>query len=190
MLEALTPGIHDHTLSPQDRFNIQTDVYALARSGRVDYVDYLKLLRHAYKNEDNLTVWKSIITQLTELNSIFDYAYMDKTKKLYQTYICDLLSNIYGKLEWDPLPNEGLQAPMLRSLVLIQMGTNGHNRTRDEAHKRFKILLNDSNQNHHSINANIRDAIYLTVAKTGNQETFEQLKSVRANFCVFLQKYS
>jgi aminopeptidase N len=170
MLEALTPGIHDHTLSPQDRFNIQTDVYALARAGRMGYVDYLKLLRYAYKHEDNLTVWKSILRQITDLNSIFDYANIDNTKKLFQKYVCDLLSNISNKLDWDPVPNEGLQTAMLRDLILIQMGINGHNKTRDEAHKRF--------YNHRLINPNIRAAIYLTLAKTGNQETFEQLKSV------------
>ncbi|CAF5225161.1 unnamed protein product, partial [Rotaria magnacalcarata] len=53
MLEALTPGINDQTLSPQDRFNIQADVFALARAGRRGYVDYLKLLRQAYKHEEN-----------------------------------------------------------------------------------------------------------------------------------------
>jgi len=176
MLDALTPGIQDRTLSPQDRFGIQTDVYALAHSGHINYVDYLKLLRHAYKQEDNLTVWKSILRQLTDLNSIFDYATMDNTKKLFQRYLCDLLSNICGKLEWDPLPNEGLQAAMLRDLILIQMGINGHSKTRDEAHKRFEKLFN--NQTNQSMNPNIRAAIYLTVAKTGNQETFEKLKSV------------
>jgi len=179
MLEALIPGIQDQTLSPQDRFNIQTDLYALARSNHINYNDYLKLLRQAYKHEDNLTVWKSIIKQLTDLNSIFDYASIDNTKQLFRTYICDLLSNIYGKLLWDPLPNEGSQAAMLRDIILSQMGTNGHNKTRDEAHKRFEKLFTGNNQNHQSINPNIRSAIYLTVAKTGNQETFEQLKSVR-----------
>jgi len=179
MLDALTPGIQDQTLSPQDRFGIQTDVNALARSGHINYIDYLKLLRQAYKHEDNLTVWKSILRQLTDLNSIFDYAYIDNTKKLFQKYICDLLSNINNKLEWDPLPNEGTQTAMLRGLILIQMGTNGHNKTRDEAHKRFeKLFNNNQNQNYQSINPNIRAAIYLAVAKTGNQETFEQFKSV------------
>jgi hypothetical protein len=101
---------------------------------------------------------------------------MNNTKKLFQTYICEILSNIYGKLEWEPLPNEGSQAAMLRGLILIQMGINGHNKTRDEAHKLFEKLLNDND--HQSMNPNIRAAIYLTVAKTGNQQTFEQLQSV------------
>jgi aminopeptidase N len=178
MLDAMIPGIQDQSLSPQDRFNVQTDLYALARSNHINYIDYLKLLRQAYKHEDNLTVWKSIIDQLTDLNSIFDYASIANTKKLFQAYICDLLSNIWGKLQWDPLPNEGLQASMLRDLVLTQMGTNGHNRTCEEARKRFGNLFAGAQHNHQSINPNIRSAIYLTVAKTGNMETFEKLKSV------------
>ncbi|CAF4116475.1 unnamed protein product [Rotaria socialis] len=178
MLDALVPCIQDHTFSPQDRFGIQADVYELARSGHVGYVDYLKLLRHAYKHEDNLTVWKSILQKLDDLNSILAYAHLDNIKKLFRTFICEILSNIYGKLEWDPFPNEGSQAAMLRELVLVQMGLNGHSKTREEAHKRFQTLLSSNDQDHQSINPNIRTAIYLTVAQTGNQETFEQFKAL------------
>jgi hypothetical protein len=84
---------------------------------------------------------------------------------------------MYIQLGWDPLPNEGSQAIMLRSLILTHMGINGHNSTHKEAHKRFKKFFILNNQ-HYLINPNIRAAIYLTVAKTGNQQTFEQLKSV------------
>ena len=177
MLDALTPAIQDHTLSPQDRFNIQTDVYALARAGRIGYVDYMKLLRHAYKYEDNLTVWKSILRQLTELSSIFEYAQLNNTKALYQSYVCDLLENIYQQLGWDASPNEDPQAPILRSLILTHMGVNGYGKTRHEAHKRFQKFSTDNNA-HYTLNPNIRAAIYLTVAKTGNQQTFDQLKLV------------
>ena len=176
MLDALIPGIQDHSLSPQDRFNIQTDLYALARANHVNYIDYLKLLRQAYKYEDNLTVWKSILRQLTDLNSIFDYSNLSTIKPLFHKYVRDLLGQIYNKLDWDPLPNEGIQSAMLRGLILIQLGINGHKKVCDEAHKRFEKLI--ENPNHSSINPNIRSTINLTVAKTGNQQTFEQLKTV------------
>ncbi|CAF4523515.1 unnamed protein product [Rotaria sp. Silwood1] len=177
MLEALTPGIRHHTLSPQDRFNIQADVYAIARAGHIDYVAYLKLLRYAYKDEENLTVWKSILRQLSELSSIFDYAHLHNTKKLYQAYVCDLLSNIQAKLTWDPLPNESSQTIMLRNLILTQMGVNRDNKTYDEAHRRFEKIFIKNNQRN-PIDPNIRAAVYLTVAKTGNQQIFDQLKSL------------
>ena len=186
MLDSLVPGIQDRTLSPQDRFNVQTDVFALARAGHVSCCDYLKLLRQAYKHEDNLTVWKSIVRQLAELNSIFNYATIETTKELYQAFVCDLLSIICNKLDWDPMPNEGSQAVMLRSLVLIEMGVNQHHRTCDEARKRFVKLLaedqskDDEHAHHpHTINPNVRAAIYIAVAKAGNQQTFDQLTSVR-----------
>jgi hypothetical protein len=180
MLDDLTPSIHDHTLSPQDRFNIQTDVYALARAGYIGYVNYLKLLHSAYKHEENLTVWKSILRQLTELSSIFDYAHLNNTKILYQSYVCNLLSHLSNKLKWDSLPNESSQTTMLRSLILTHMGINGDNKTREEAHQRFERFFIQNNQ-YNLINPNIRAAIYLTVAKTGNQQTFEQIKSVNTS---------
>ncbi|CAF1087773.1 unnamed protein product [Rotaria magnacalcarata] len=177
MLEALTPGINDQTLSPQDRFNIQADVFALARAGRRGYVDYLKLLRQAYKHEENLTVWKSILRQLSDLGSIFEYAYLNNTKLLYQSYVCDLLLNIYNKLTWDSLPNESSQAIILRSIILLNMGVNEHDKTRDEAAARFEKIFIGNNEDNF-MDPNIRGAVYLTVAKRGNQRTFDQLKSL------------
>jgi hypothetical protein len=177
MLDALIPAIQDHTLSPQDRYGIQADVYALARAGHVDYVDYFQLLRQAYKYEENFTVWKSIIRSLNEINSILNYATLCDSKSLFQSFVRELLAVIYNKLDWDPMPNEGTQTAMLRSLVLMQMGLNEHGRVRDEARRRF-VRLFESETNYRSINANIRAAIYLTVAKTGDQQTFEQLKTV------------
>jgi hypothetical protein len=154
------------------------------------YVDYLKLLRYAYKHEDNLTVWKSILRQLSELNSIFDYAYLNNTKILYQSYVCDLLSNIHDQLKWDSSPNEGSQSTMLRSLILTHLGINGHNKTCNEAQKRFENFFMNDNQ-HYIIDANIRAAIYITVAKTGNQQTFDQLKSVnkKENFVYLIRHF-
>ncbi|CAF5210862.1 unnamed protein product, partial [Rotaria magnacalcarata] len=163
-------------LSPQDRFNIQADVFALARAGRRGYVDYLKLLRQAYKHEENLTVWKSILRQLSDLGSIFEYAYLNNTKLLYQSYVCDLLLNIYNKLTWDSLPNESSQAIILRSIILLNMGVNEHDKTRDEAAARFEKIFIGNNEDNF-MDPNIRGAVYLTVAKRGNQRTFDQLKS-------------
>ena len=177
MLEALIPGIHDHTLSPQDRFNIQTDVYALARAGHLVYIDYLKLLRYAYKHEDNLTVWKSILRQLSELSSIFDYAHLNDTKRLYRAYVVDLLENIYQQLGWNPLTNESAQLTILRSLILTQLGVNGYEQVSREAHRRFQTFVHGRN-NSFFPDPNIRTAVYLTVAKTGNEQIFDQLKSV------------
>lgn len=177
MLDALTPGIHDHTLSPQDRFNIQTDVYALARAGRLAYVDYLKLLLYAYKHEDNLTVWKSILRQLSELSSIFDYAYLNDTKQLYQSYVTDLLENVYQDLGWTPLKNESTQLTILRSLILTHMGVNEHRDVSREAHRRFETFFH-AKYHPDFLDPNIRAAIYLTVAKTGDRQIYDQLKSV------------
>jgi aminopeptidase N len=178
MLESLTHGIHERVLSPQDRFNVQADVYALARAGHIDYIDYLKLLRYAYKYEDNLTVWKSILRHLTELGSIFDYAHLNNTKVLYQRFVCSLLDNVNQKLQWDSLSNESSQEAMLRSLILTHLGINGDRKIHDEAYRRFHHFVIQREQKNYSMNPNIRAAIYLTVAKTGDQQTFEQLKKV------------
>ena len=175
MLDALIGGIQEQILSPQDRYNIQSDVFALAIAGQIDFVEYLKLLRHAYRHEDNLTVWKSMLKQLNEFNSILNYATIETSKKRFQQFLCDFLTKIYSKLEWDPCPNEGSQAAILRGLILTQMGLNQCTRTIDQARKRFEQYFNQ----HQMINPNIRSAIYLTVAKNGDQKTFEQLKSVR-----------
>lgn len=187
MLSALIPAILDRSLSPQDRFNIQTDVYALARAGHVDYVEYLKLLRYAFKQENDLTVWKSILRHLTELGSIFEYAFNPSTKPLYQIYVCDLLSVIGHQLRWESSSRETSQVAMLRSLILTHMGINGDSNTHQEARRRFDELLKNEGDSM-IINPNLRAAIYLTVAKYGNQQTFEALKMV--NELLLLKRFS
>jgi aminopeptidase N len=184
MLDAFSSSIENRTFSPQDRFNIQTDVYALARAGRMDFVDYLRLLRRAYSTEDNLTVWKSIVRHLIELNSILTCTSNETTKEYFRVFLCELLRHIYERLQWNALPNESSQTAMLRSLILTQMGTNQYEHACAQAQQRFTQLINESNDRLSStttttmIDANIRSAIYLTVARTGNQQTYEQLISV------------
>jgi hypothetical protein len=55
-IKSLTARVQGETFPPQNRFGIQTVVYALARSGHIKYVDYSKLLRRVVLeyNEHNI----------------------------------------------------------------------------------------------------------------------------------------
>lgn len=186
IVESFVPSILDKTFSPQDRFNIENDLFALAKASIIDFVDYFKFVRHAYKHEDNLTVWKSIVQHFDEFNSILNFS-SDKTiKQLFQHYLSDVFTLIYSKLEWEPMPNEGSQASILRTLILTQMGINHYGRAVEQANKYFQLCL----QGNFTVNPNIRSPIYLTVAKHGDQNTFQQLKTVSFFFLtqIFKQK--
>lgn len=179
MLSSLVSAIVDKSLSPQDRFNIQTDLYALARAGHVGYVEYLRLLRDGYKFETDLTVWKSIVRHLNEIRSNLEYAHIDSTRKLFQLYVCDLLSQIFSRLGWNSAKNESSLTPILRSLILTHIGANGELHVAAEAEKRFETII-ENQENPSNIDPNLRSAIFLTVAKNGTQKTFENLKKVFA----------
>ena len=72
-----------------DHFNINLEIYPLARFAHLNYTNYLKLISESYKNEDDLMVWSSIIGEMTYLNSILNYGNIDNTKKLFEFFICD-----------------------------------------------------------------------------------------------------
>ncbi|CAF4195371.1 unnamed protein product, partial [Rotaria sp. Silwood2] len=82
----LKESIADKKLSSQDRLMTQDDVAALCNAGHQSLVDYLKLIL-SYQNEDNCTVWKSIVSTIDDLSSLIEYTdYFDQFKK-YRAHV-------------------------------------------------------------------------------------------------------
>ncbi|CAF4536140.1 unnamed protein product [Rotaria sp. Silwood1] len=168
-LAHLSEPIANKTLSPQDRLMIQDDVAALCNAGHQSFVDYLKLLL-SYKDEDNFTVWKSIASTMGDLSSLIEYTdYYDQFKK----YRLNLFSSIQAKLGWDAKEHENPLVAMLRPMILSIMGKSGDQAIIDEAKKRFQSHINGN-----LIDPNIRAAVYVIVARYGDEHTQEELQKL------------
>lgn len=170
-LKRLNEAIADKSLSPQDRLMIQNDVAALCSAGHQSFVEYLKLAL-SYKEEDNFTVWKSIITNMHDLSTLLEYTdHFDQFNK----YRLNVFSSILNKLGWDSKPNENPLSAMLRPLVLGVAGKAGDQSVIDEARKRFKRHLAGD-----LIDPNIRAAVYTIVSRYGDAKAHDDLRKLHA----------
>ena len=67
LLERLKSLIRLKTLHPTDRLGLQSDAFALAKAGLLSVADVLKFVE-GYSGEDNVTVWKDLIANLSSLS--------------------------------------------------------------------------------------------------------------------------
>ena len=165
MLELFLPAITDKSLSGIDRLNIQNDLYALMRSGKVSSDRILKLME-AYQLEDQYVVWDSIIDCLASFNRVL--AYTD-FQEVFQLYACKLLAKIYSKIGSKPVPGEDHQVALLRSRVFGLLVSCRDPQILQEAKSQFESHLSKLTQ----IPADLRSSIYRAVASDCDEKTFE-----------------
>ncbi|XP_025091662.1 puromycin-sensitive aminopeptidase-like isoform X2 [Pomacea canaliculata] len=167
MLNALVNGIQTGTLLPTDRFGIQSDLYALCRSGLVNSVEFLQVVE-TFTAEDNYTVWKDLLSNLHELGKLLQYT---KAYSHFNNFVIRLLQPTFMRLGWDSKAGEGHLTAILRELVLSKMGAAGANSIIAEARKRFQAHCSETE----IIPGDLRSPVYITVLSHGNKETLESM---------------
>ncbi|XP_030829988.1 puromycin-sensitive aminopeptidase [Strongylocentrotus purpuratus] len=167
MLEALLPGIRDQVLPARDRLGLESDLFALAKTGQASTVDVLKLFE-AFENETDYTVWTELATNLGAIGVLL--ASTDHLVHL-RGFAKQLFGKVYASLGWDAKDNENHLAALLRALVIRVMGRNGHEATVEEARKRFKAHRSGGEQ----LPADLRNAVYLTVIAHGDEDTLNDM---------------
>ena len=118
-----TPGAMDdigkkvssRQLSPEDRWGLQNDLFALVRCGEATVDDYLHFLSH-YRNEDAYLPLSSIAGNLFQAYLVWEGA---KRKEIV-TIGKSLLENTLEKISYDPRPNESQTTAILRDQIIHQ----------------------------------------------------------------------
>ena len=165
MLELLQQSIIDRTLSSIDRLNIQNDLYAMVRSGKMGSDRVLKLIQ-AYEEEDQYPVWDSIIECLGEFNTVLEYTDFQESFHLYAR---KLLAKIYSKLGSKPVGGEPHQVGLLRSRVFGLLVSCKDPQVLQEAKAQFESHISKKTQ----IPADLRQPIYRAVIGDCDAKTFE-----------------
>ncbi|XP_071496767.1 puromycin-sensitive aminopeptidase-like [Diadema antillarum] len=167
MLEALLPGIRDQVLPARDRLGLESDMFALAKTGQASTVDVLKLIE-AFENETDYTVWMEIATNLGLMGVLL--AETDCRPHL-RGFVKQLFTKVYKKMGWDMVENESHLNALLRALAIRVMGRNGHEPTVEEARRRFKAHRSGGDQ----LPADLRNAVYLIVLTHGDEDTLNDM---------------
>ena len=165
MLELFQQSIVDKSLGTIDRLNIQNDLFALVRSGKISSDRVLKLME-SYQLEDQYPVWDSIIGCLGKFNTVLAYS---DFQEVFHLYVRKLLADIYSKLGSKPVPGEHHQVALLRSRVLGLLVSCKDPQVLQEARAQFEAHLAKITL----IPADLRMAIYRAVAADCDDKTFE-----------------
>ncbi|XP_011496000.1 PREDICTED: puromycin-sensitive aminopeptidase [Ceratosolen solmsi marchali] len=167
LLEDFLPVIQDQTLPPLDRLGLLDDLFALSQAGYVSTGQVLKLMK-AFKNENNYTVWSSIINCLSKIGILVSHLGIHSS---YKAFGRSLLMSIHSQLGWDKKSNESHLDTLLRTLVLDRMISFEDDSTIKEAQRRFKDYVTGKS----ILPADLRSPVYRAVFSNGNTDTFETL---------------
>ena len=168
---ALKTAIKKNQLSEVDRLGVIDDLFNLVQSGKRSAVEVLDMLK-GFKDEESYVVWSSIGNCLSKLNLIL--ADTDFFESHFNPYKMDLMITILEKVGWEKAANEHHTRSLLRAMILTRMGVLGHDKTVEEANRRFQDHLSGKT----SIPADLRRVVYCTVAAHGDLKTFEQMKKL------------
>jgi len=165
LLERLAGLVREQTLHPTDRLGLQSDVFALAFAGLISTRDVLRFVQ-AYEAEENVTVWRDLISNLLHLSHILlNTSYQHE----FQAFIRRLLKPIAAKLGWNPVPGESGLTGMCRATVLRTLGISGDEQTIAEAKRRFNDHLAGT-----LIPADLRSAVYAAVLYDADESVVDR----------------
>lgn len=165
MLEELIDLIKNQSVHPTDRLGLQNDAFALSQAGRLSTAEVLKFAQ-AYVVEDNVVVWRDLLTNLLKVMGIL---LSTDFHGHFKTYIRELIKPISKKLGWDPLPGESNLQSMCRATILKVLGLCGDDEIIQEAKNRLEKHLKGD-----LIPADLRSAVYSSVLVNADEATLNK----------------
>jgi aminopeptidase N len=122
-------------LEPLERYNLVSDTWAAALSGRAPVADLLRLaVALVDSSERDPSVWSVALGAL----GLFDRVVPEADRPVLADGVRTLLGPLAGALGWDPRADDGERTPSLRASVLRTLGTIGQDpAVAAEAARRF-----------------------------------------------------
>jgi puromycin-sensitive aminopeptidase len=163
MVEVLAGRLTE--LQPLERYNLVSDTWAAALSGRAPLSDLLRLARALVDSaEGDPSVWSVVLGAL----GLLDRVVPDADRPTLTLAIRTLLGPLARHLGWDPRSDDDERTPALRSSVLRTLGTIGEDPdTQVEASRRFTAAAADP------LHPDTESAILDIVAWSGGAPEFD-----------------
>lgn len=155
MLAKLSELVKGQKIHATDRLGLQSDVFALSKAGFLSASEVLKFVE-GYSSEDNVTVWKDLLSNLLELSHMLLNTNFHHE---LQSFIRRLVKPIAKKLGWEPLDGESSLQSMCRATILRMLAINGDPDTIAESKRRFDAHVDGTQP----ILADLRSAVYAGV---------------------------
>ncbi|XAR49909.1 Membrane alanyl aminopeptidase, partial [Bertholletia excelsa] len=137
----LRKAMQEKFLSAADKFGILDDTYALCEACEVPLSSLLSWMNMC-REELDYVVLSKLIEICSNVSKISRDALPDSVNHMKQFFVSLLLFSV-EKLGWEPIQGENHFNSMLREDVLMALVNFGHDKTIDEALKRFQAYLAD-----------------------------------------------
>ncbi|MGB5748149.1 MAG: M1 family metallopeptidase [Desulfobacterales bacterium] len=151
------------TISPEDRWGLQNDVYALVKSGDASLVEYLEFLS-AYRQEDAYLPLVSIADNL-----FGSYLVMDKGRRgQISSRAAPWFETILQDIGYEPVQSEKHTTSILRDKFIWIAALFGSKSILEFAQGRFKALMEGTD-----IHPDIMKSVLQVGAYTGNTLVYD-----------------
>jgi aminopeptidase N len=162
-IEALGRRISDRTLSTEDRWGLQNDLYAWVKRGDVTVNDYLQFLSH-YREETAYLPLIGMVSSLSELYRIMDADYKEKISGWARPWYEDILE----KIGYEPGKSEKNTMSLLREQLIWEAALFGSTRINEFAGHHFSALLGGA-----PVHSDLIRCVMQVVALTGDAQVFD-----------------
>jgi len=162
-IEALGRRIRDRTLSTEDRWGLQNDLYAWVKRGDVTVNDYLQFLSH-YREETAYLPLIGMVSSLSELYRIMDADYKEKISGWARPWYEDILE----KIGYEPGKSEKNTMSLLREQLIWEAALFGSTRINEFAGHHFSALLGGA-----PVHSDLIRCVMQVVALTGDAQVFD-----------------
>ena len=156
-------------LPATERIGLVADTMALARSGRIEFAEYFRLL-DAMRDEREGAVWQQVIENLAYLDDVFAGTL---TQGDVRSYGRSLLRPVMSRLGWQPQPGEDAGTLRVRNSLIDTLGRFDDADTTARAKSMFAAYTATPSV---PIAPSIRQSVVRTAARTADTATFESLR--------------
>ncbi|HXZ82602.1 MAG TPA: M1 family metallopeptidase [Acidimicrobiales bacterium] len=167
--EALREGLlaHLELLDPVERLDLLGGLWAAVLAGVVGLDAFLGAVVH-FAGEDDPYIWSVVTTALRTL----DLVAPARDRELVARYTRSVLQPEFARLGWEASEGEGEQTPILRSSLLVTLGTFGGD---TDVVARARELFGKDQSGRGEIDADIAGAVLSIVAWGANREEFDAI---------------
>ncbi len=156
-------------LSPLERFNLVSDVWAAVLSGRAPLSDFVELVV-ALRGETDPNVWAAMLSPL----GLLDRVVADPDRDTLRAWVRRIARPVFDGLGWEPSAGESEQTARLRALLVGALGTVGADpEIQREAAARHARYLADRT----SLHADLVPPVISVVAWGGGEAEYTTLLS-------------
>ncbi len=156
-------------LPATERIGLVADAMALARSGRIEFAEYFRLL-DSMRGERAGAVWEQVIENLEYLDDAFAGSPAQDSVRAYGR---SLLRPVMVRLGWKPQPDDDAGTLRVRNALIDTLGRFDDADTTMRAKAMFAAYAATPSV---PIEPSIRQGVVRTAARTADLETFESLR--------------